>query len=215
MDDTRARPVFASTEKTIPGLSRLVHHGYAHRQIDNYYYCLSCIPIYNCMTCICLSSVQRELRRSTYVQVYDNHVEVNQPFSCLGGFCCTCNVYDNITKIHYDRSLVANAHRAGNCCAPHCSHMSCFPDCCGCWGESLVIYSEKPQNICCCSEPACKTVNRGSAADCLGYNFLPCCCCCICPQSIVVRGIENAAEVANHINTQRNLRALPKVAPPF
>ena len=96
-----------------------------------------------------------------------------------------------------------------------------MPDCWGAYGDTLVLHSDRA-SLCALCRNCCALVDTSAAvnasnAGCplaLGdVGALPGLCCF--PDHKMVYGLDNAAELAQRINTARQLRALPRVQPPF
>ena len=90
-------------------------------------------------TCMYLSSIKEELRKSTYVQVNENRIEYNYPYSCISP-SCSCVVYDHVHIVYFDRDVMENITTCDTCnsvilrkpytCSPctietHSDHSSC------------------------------------------------------------------------------------------
>jgi hypothetical protein len=225
LDSNRLRPLLIPPDGST---SRIRYMGYSTRKplSCEYYLCGCCSP--------CKVS-QEELRKSTYVAVYDNKIEWNEPsarMGCIGGGqrpratcdyalcdcrCCNCfngtvQVMDDTHVLYFDRATIQNAAVA-KCCSPMCTHNQCFPDCCQCCGESLVLY-ETPIPCCLCS--LCETkpcgvccqweaVNQGAyhfSARSLFDTF--CNPFYICAKDHrVIHHLENAQQLADAINAAR------------
>ncbi len=92
-------------------------------------------------TCMCLPSVQESLRNSTYVQVSENRIEYNYPYSCLSP-TCSCIVYDHVHVVYFDRNVMENIDTCDTCSAvtldKSCTYSPCtiennadHSSCCG------------------------------------------------------------------------------------
>jgi hypothetical protein len=128
---------------------------------------------------------------------------------------------DRVSTIHFDRHLVQNAQAAEGCCAPHCSHGECVPDCWGLYGSTLVLHSDRAP-LCALASNCCQLVdtsaathasNSSCAIHCTDIGQLPFMCCF--PAHKMVFGLDNAQELAHKINTARQLKAAPRAQPPF
>jgi hypothetical protein len=214
------RPIFAPLEGGVPGVSRLLYHAPASEKV----HCMhSCRGYLQPWTCACIPQVSRELARGRYVQVFDNKIEMNEPDSCCVGFG-TCVIRDRISTIHFDRALVQNAQKAEGC-GPNCSHGDCYPSCCGCYGETLVLYTDTPNCCQLCGE-CCMTVNTSSSVhssnsgcaytNCGDFFAAPPFSCLPCfPAHKLVFGLDNVADLALKINAARQLKGAPRAQPPF
>ncbi len=181
----------------------------------------SCCNMFNAImspfSCTCLPIVSRSLERSTYVAVFDNRIEWNEPRNdcshytdpgCCNCFNFSCDQTDNVYVAHYDRAIIANVAVAQCCFRPCCTHCHPCPTYCGLAGESIVIWSNRRScwDWCRCS-PCChccqiKTLdqfaNVGAFTRCLG-------------QWRRITGIQNAAALAQAINQARHRTGLPTV----
>lgn len=220
MDPSRARPMVGPVEGSVPGISRLLHHAYASDRV----HCMHLTRGMLCpWTCACVPGVNEALRRSRFVQVFDNRVEINEPSSHVTG-CCSCVVRDRVSVLYFDRAVVQNSSRADSCCAPNCAHGDLAPECCGLYGQTLLLHADR-QGCCSACGHACQTVDTDASthcsnaicplavsdtADCL-WPCLPC-----FPSSRkLVYGMENAAELAQKIDAARALKGAPRAQPPF
>jgi hypothetical protein len=100
-------------------------------------------------TCMCLSSVKEEVRKSTYVQVNENNIEYNYPYSCLSP-TCSCVIYDNVHKVYFDRAVMEDIDLCETC------------------SLSAVTLSSRTNCKCCVIK------NNGDDASCCGMICLPC-----------------------------------------
>ena len=78
------------------------------------------------------------------MQVLENRVEWNQPYSyCTGDCLCpwrvNCHVVDNTKVLYLDRALALNVAKV-ECCSPVCTHNDCIPTCFDQCGESIIMY---------------------------------------------------------------------------
>jgi hypothetical protein len=217
MSDSQWRPMVGPLEGMVPGVSRLLFHGVPSSRGSS---CMHSVRgIINPWTCACLPGVSAALTRSRYVQVYDNKIEINEPDSIVVG-CGTCIIRDRISVIHFDRHLIQNASAAENC-GPHCAHGDCVPDCWGLYGDTLVLHSDRAP-ICALGQNCCQLVDTSASTQ---YSNSSCCIhacdvgqlpffCCF-PAHKLVFGMDNAPELAQKINTARQLKAPPRAQPPF
>lgn len=97
MSDATSRPVVGPIEGLVPGVSRLLYHGPASSRSS---FMHSVRGLLCPWTCACVPAVSEALRRSRYVQVYDNKIEINEPDSAMVG-CGTCVVRDRISTLHF------------------------------------------------------------------------------------------------------------------
>jgi len=89
---------------------------------------------------------KEEVWQSTYLQVHENRIEYNYPGIGCNLLKC-CKIQDNVRVHYFDKAIMKNVDKAGPC-TPFCTHNTCFPDCCGMCGESVVIHSTGL--MCCC-----------------------------------------------------------------
>lgn len=101
-------------------------------------------------TCMCLPSVQESIRQSTYVQVNENHIQYNYPYSCISP-TCSCVVYDNVHTVYYDREVMENIDTCDMCSAVTLGKPCTSP----------------------CASP-CTIENRADHSTCCGMICLPC-----------------------------------------
>ena len=113
-----------------------------------------------CCVC-CVAPGQRD---RMYMRVYENRIDVNEPFAP----CCCCTqeicLVDNAYTAYYDKP----PFRVGPC-GPCC----CFAPfvCCG----NPVIFTFKPKVVCCNCEKYLGTQMYASPCNCFGMR---CCICC-------------------------------------
>jgi hypothetical protein len=123
------------------GKLRVVHHAVISDDIDCAYKIWGClIPC----TCFLYEPLRAALKESSYVQVLENRVEWNQPYSyCTGDCLCpwrvNCHVVDNTKVLYLDRALALNVAKV-EMCSPVCTHNDCIPTCCDMCGESIIMY---------------------------------------------------------------------------
>jgi len=223
VDGNRVRPMVVAPSRTG---GNLVYTSYAHPDIKKMF-CLHTLQC-ECWQCGFSDHVANNLAKSTYVKVYDNRIEWNEPTNfgshyTLPGLCNICNwachQSDNISTVHYDRALVGNAVVAQSCCRPCMTHSECCPNGCMCFehGESIVLYANTPK--CDCSACAC--------CKCICTPRFQCCkvkdvdqytstngsikqqttaargAICCGPHRII-KGVDNATQLAAVINNARN-----------
>lgn len=100
-------------------------------------------------------------RPRAYVRVTENSFEMNQP---LVTFCCDHCIYDNVTKVYFDKLAHTTPFRAKRC-------------------------SPYTYTYCCCvCEPCGQTVAFAPSPQCANE----CCLCCCFPCFRFVPGLENA-----------------------
>jgi len=227
LDNTRLRPILVP--RTNQSAGTLLHTSYAHKDFGKLV-CFRTICSGNFMMCGCMETVQKALAASTYVKVYDNKIEFNEPMNMAvpyvtPGLCNVCNWAclqgDNITTLHYDRALMANAVVAQDWCQPCGTHSDPCPNGCGPWraGESVVLYANVAKCRCCdlrctpmfqCFQT--KSINQytatgGSVFDQYTAAYGTGCC----PPHRMIRGVDNAAALANSINKARNDSGIPAI----
>jgi len=222
LDSNQLRPMLVPKSNGAAGA--LLYTSYAHPDIKNWF-CLRSFCS-RCNECGCLAGVSRELKQSTYTKVYDNKIEWNEPANLCTAYrergCCplcyNCNVcnwachqFDDTFVVHYDRAIVANAVPALGFCRPCGTHAELCPNGCpGCYhGESVVLYATTPG--CCWGQcdmsPWCRICqvkyihqqsNIGGACCGAAAWGTPC-----CPPYRVIRGVDNAQQLATAINNAR------------
>jgi hypothetical protein len=219
MDPSRSRPIFSTVEGLVPGVSRLLYHGYASEQVGRMH-CLR--GLLAPWSCACCPAVSAELARARFVQVYDNRLEINEPDSFMVG-CGTCVVRDRVSTIHFDRALAQNASKAEGC-GPNCAHGDCCPSCWGSYGETLVLHTDRAGCCASCSN-SCATINTsasthssnsGCAINMGDWFALPPFACLPCfPEHKLVFGLDNVSQLVEKISAARALKGAPRAQPPF
>jgi hypothetical protein len=130
--DTGPGMLSATKRKTLPnaGETTLVYVApisdritLAHMNYFNYF---------PCSLALCNST---ELKRSTYVHLYEDRLEWNYPSAC----CST--IYDNPGVLYLDRDITEHA-QVPSCCSPCCTHNSCWPTCFDLYGEVVMFSGE-------------------------------------------------------------------------
>jgi len=210
----------------------LLYASYPHRDIKNLF-CLRscCCALYECG---CMKGVQDELAKSTYVKVFDNKIEWNEPKnSCAPykerGCCClwnncnlcnfACHQFDDINTIHYDRAISHNVVPAEACCRPCGTHCDMCPNGCpGCsHGESVVLYATTPGCCwgCCDLSPWCKCCQVKYIHQ---HSNVGGACCgmaafgnCLCPPFRIIKAVDNAHNLATAINNARNATGIQPI----
>jgi hypothetical protein len=168
---------------------------------------------YGCLcpcTAMWYEPLSKELRQSTYVEVLENRIEYNYPYSvvtCSFPDCwrINCQVVDNTGVIYFDRAVIANAAVAEPC-APSCTHNSCTPTCFGMFGESVVLYEDVPGMGACCGG-SCAHMTTCCHVQNVGVNapgVMPRACCVA--QHVSLPCIRNAKGLAAAINDARAIR---------
>jgi hypothetical protein len=222
LDSNQLRPMLVPKSNGAAGT--LLYTSYPHKDINKWFTLrtLCC----NWFECGCCSGVQRELRSSAYVKVFDNKVEWNEPANqCMGykekGCCFLCNncnlcnfachQFDDVNVLHYDRAITHNALPALGCCRPCGTHCDLCPNGCpGCYhGESVVLHATTPGLCWGCFDmsPWCSCCqvkyihqhsNVGGAACGLAAFGTPC-----CPPYRIIKAVDNATQLSNAINNAR------------
>eukprot|EP00128_Syssomonas_multiformis_P019121 Colp12_sorted_trinity150504_noHs@14954 len=115
------------TKPIVTGPSQKVLHVAAS---DLYKRFLTCKSIFTCDICLCLN--RDKIMQGTYLTMYENKLEWNQPFQLC---CCNC---DNHGLLYFDRDITTQVQRAGFC-SPCCTHCSFCPTCFDVCGEALIV----------------------------------------------------------------------------
>ena len=103
-----SRLIFSTYEK---GKHYIRYYATLSNDITTYYNTIGiCCPC----TCMCLDTVSKELRSSTFVQVSENHIEYNYPYSCLSP-TCSCVLYDNVHFVYFDRGVMEQPYICETC----------------------------------------------------------------------------------------------------
>jgi hypothetical protein len=149
---SKQRAIYATHDTGTPRHLQIVYHATLSDDIDCAYKIWGClVPC----TCFLYEPLRAALKESSYVQVLENRIEWNQPYSyCTGGglrfWRVNCHVVDNTNVLYFDRALAQNAAKVA-CCEPMCTHNDCCPTCWDMCGESIVLY-ENPSACNGCAE---------------------------------------------------------------
>lgn len=201
---TTGRPIFSTFER---GKLKIIYHAEVADEVTCAHKCYGCLCPW---TCMCYEPLSKTIRQSTFVTVYENKIEYNYPQSrVLCSFPdiwrCNCAVYDYTGIIYFDRAVVQNAAKAEPC-TPCCTHNSCFPTCCGCFGETVVLYENVPGCGACCGG-ACSHICTCCVAQNVGViapGVVPRHLCAA--EHVVLPCVKDATGLAAAINEVRNKR---------
>ena len=201
---TQPRPIFSTYER---GKVKISYFATVSDEIEcahKYYGCLC--PC----SCMWYEPLSKALRESTYVQVLENRIEYNYPYSMI---TCSfpdiwrvnCHVIDHTGVIYFDRAVTQHAEVA-ECCSPCLTHNQCCPSCCGLFGETVVLYENVPGMGACCGGACnnlctcCHVFNVGVNAP--GIVSRHCCAA----QHLMLPCVKDAKDLAEAINKTRDER---------
>ena len=194
-----SRPIYSTEEH---GKLKIIYHAVVD---DSGLDCA--LKIWGCIvpcTCFCYEPLRKAIKESTYVQVLENRIEWNVPYSyCTGDLLCpwrvNCHMVDNTKVLYFDRALAAHAQEAGMC-SPACTHNDCIPTCCDMCGQTLVMYEEVPSCQGCRECCTCCHVYNSSAS--VGQRPRTCCSA----SHVKVECLKDAKHLAEAINKARDTR---------
>ena len=73
--------------------------------ISDIHFIYNCIGVICPCTCMCKKNVSDELYKSTYIQVLENRIEYNYPYSKCN-LCMNCEIVDKVETIYFDRTPI-------------------------------------------------------------------------------------------------------------